>query len=223
MHCGFVSNHQEKSCKINVMAVVKLRSKPYYTIDQYLAWERQAEERSEYLDGEIYAMAGESGAHADISANIVGMLQSQLKGTDCRVRSKDTKVRSGALKEQFGRGMISYPDLVVICGEPQYHDHHKDIILNPRVVIEVLSDSTEEFDRGAKFMRYRNFNPTLTDYILISQDEPHVEHFIRLENGEWLLREYDGLASSFPVDSISCTISLADLYDRVEFWSDSLT
>jgi Uma2 family endonuclease len=199
------------------MVLAKIRSKPYYTAEQYLAWEREAEERSEFIDGEIYAMAGESGAHADISMNLAGMLQSQLKGTDCRARTKDTKVRSGALAEHFGKGMISYPDMVVICGEPMYHDSHKDVVLNPKIVLEVLSDSTEEFDRGIKFMRYRNFNPTLTDYILISQTEPHVEHFLRLENGEWLLREYDGVDSSFQIDSISCRLSLEDLYDRVRF------
>ena len=198
------------------MAVAKLRSKPYYTIEQYLAWERQADERSEFLDGEIYAMAGESGAHADISMNLAVLLGNQLKGTKCRARTKDTKVRSGALKEHFGRGMISYPDMVVICGEVEYHDDHEDIILNPKVVIEVLSDSTEEFDRGVKFMRYRNFNPTLTDYILISQHEPHAEHFLHRENGEWLMREYDGLDTAFTIESINCSIQLSDLYDRVE-------
>ncbi len=201
------------------MAVAKLRSKPYYTIEQYLAWEREVDERSEFIDGEIYAMAGESGAHADISMNLAVMLGTQLKGGGCRARTKDTKVRSGAVKEQFGRGMISYPDMVVICGEVEYHDSRKDIILNPRVVIEVLSESTEEFDRGVKFMRYRNFNPTLTDYILIAQNEPHVEHFLRRENGEWLLREYDGLDATFAIDSIGCSISLSDLFDRVEFES----
>lgn len=197
------------------MGLAKLKTDPYYTVEQYLAWERHADERSEFLDGEIYAMAGESGAHGDISMNLAGMLQSQLKGTPCRARTKDTKVRSGALKEHLGRGMISYPDMVVICGEVEYHDEQKDVILNPKVVFEVLSESTEEFDRGSKFMRYRNFNPTLTDYILISQTEPHVEHYIRLENGEWLLREFDGQEKSFQIDSINCTISLGDLYDRV--------
>ncbi len=199
------------------MAIANVKSKPYYTIEQYLAWERQAEERSEFIDGEIYAMAGESGAHADISMNLAGMLQSQLKGTDCRARTKDTKVRSGALAEHFGKGMISYPDMVVICGEPEYHDDKKDIVLNPKVVLEVLSDSTEEFDRGVKFARYRNFNPSLTDYILISQKEPRVEHYLRLENGEWLLREYIGLESTFDIASINCHISQAYLYDRVDF------
>jgi Uma2 family endonuclease len=163
------------------MAVANIKRRPYYTVEQYLAWEREADERNEFIDGEIYGMAGESGAHADISMNLAVLLGNQLKGTDCRARTKDTKVRSGALAEHFGKGMISYPDMVVICGEPEYHDSHKDVVLNPKVVLEVLSESAEEFDRGIKFMRYRNFNPTLTDYILISQTEAHVEHYIRLE------------------------------------------
>jgi Uma2 family endonuclease len=113
--------------------------------------------------------------------------------------------------------MISYPDLVVICGEPEYHDVHQDIVLNPAVIIEVLSDSTAEFDRGVKFMRYRSFNPTLTDYILVWQDEPHIEHYIRQASGDWLLKEYDGLDKSFRIDSINCALNMADIYDRIEF------
>lgn len=199
------------------MGFAKLKSKPYYTVEQYLAWERQADEKSEFVDGEIYAMAGESGAHGDISMNLSVTIGSQLRGKNCRARTKDSKVRSGAMKEHLGRGMISYPDLVVICGEVEYHDAQKDVILNPKVIVEVLSESTEQFDRGTKFMRYRNFNPTLTDYILVSQIEPHVEHYRRLENGEWLLSEYDGMDRSFEIESIECSISLSELYDRVEF------
>lgn len=199
------------------MGIAKLKTKPYYTVEQYLVWERQAEERSEFVDGEIYAMAGESGAHGDISMNLAGMLQGQLRGTPCRARTKDSKVRSGAMKEHLGRGMISYPDMVVICGEVVYHDDQKDVILNPKVVLEVLSPSTEEFDRGGKFMRYRNFNPTLTDYLLISQTEPHIEHYLRLENGEWLLREYDGIDRSFTIESIKCSFALSELYERMNF------
>lgn len=199
------------------MILTKAKSKPYYTVEQYLKIEREADERSEYIDGEIYAMAGESGAHADISMNLAGILQNQLRGTNCRGRTKDTKVRSGALKQHFGRGMISYPDLVVICGELEYQDHYKDVVLNPAVIIEVLSESTEEFDRGVKFMRYRNFNSTLSDYILISQTEAHVEHYIRQENGDWILREYYGLDKSFRIDSIDCQVNLAEVYDRIKF------
>jgi len=199
------------------MGLAKVKSKPYYTIEQYLNYEREANERNEYIDGEICAMAGESGAHGDISANLAGIIVAQLRGKNCRARLKDTKVRSGALKEQFGKGMISYPDLVVICGEPLYHDKHKDIVLNPQVVIEVLSESTAEFDRGEKFMRFRNFNPTLTDYILVWQDEPHIEHYNRQESGGWLLQEYYGLDKSFSIDSIECSLNLTEIYDRIEF------
>lgn len=188
-----------------------------YSFDEYLETERKADERSELIDGEIYAMAGESGKHGDISANFLGLLIAALRGSECRARTKDTKVKSGALKERFGRGMISYPDLVVICGEPEYHDKFKDVVLNPAVIIEVLSDATEEFDRGVKFMRYRNFNDTLTDYILVSQDEPHVEHYIRQKNGDWLLKEYYGLEKSFRIDSIDCSLRLSEIYERVEF------
>ncbi len=189
----------------------------YYTLEEYLKIDREADERSEFVDGEIYAMAGESGAHGDISANLVGIFVAQLRGKPCRTRTKDTKVKSGALKARFGKGMISYPDLVVICGEPEYHDKHTDIVLNPTAIIEVLSESTEQFDRGEKFMRYRNFNPTLTDYILVWQDEPHVEHYSRRENDGWLLREYYGLDKSFRIDSIDCLLDLAEIYERIEF------
>ncbi|MGI8495775.1 MAG: Uma2 family endonuclease [Pyrinomonadaceae bacterium] len=121
------------------------------------------------------------------------------------------------MKDRFGNGMISYPDIVVICGEPEYHDKHKDIVLNPAVIIEVLSDTTEEFDRGEKFMRYRNFNYTLTDYILVSQIEPHIEHFSRQKNGDWLLKEYYGWDAQFRIDSINCSLQSAEIYDRIEF------
>ena len=202
------------------MGLAKL--KPYYyTLEQYLKIEREADERSEFIDGEIYGMAGESGKHGDISMNLAALLGTQLRGTNCRGRTKDTKVRSGSVKEQFGRGMISYPDLVVICGEPEYHDKHKDIVLNPVVIVEVLSESTAEFDRGTKFIRYRNFNPTLTDYILVSQDEAHIEHYIRQVNDDWVLREYYGTDKSFRIDSIKCSLNLADIYDRVEFEQES--
>jgi Uma2 family endonuclease len=189
----------------------------FYTLEEYLESERQAFERSEFIDGEIYAMAGESGQHGDISMNLAMLIQLSLRGSECRARTKDTKVKSGALKNKFGKGMISYPDIVVICGEPEYHDKHRDIVLNPTVIIEVLSDATEEFDRGVKFLRYRNFNDTLSDYILVSPEEPLIEHYIRQPNGDWLLKEYQGLETEFTIDSIGCGLKLADIYERIEF------
>lgn len=198
------------------MGLAKLETH-YYTIEEYLELERKADERSEFIDGEIYSMAGETGKHGDVSANFLALVVTGLRGSDCRARTKDTKVKSGALKKQFGKGMISYPDIVVICGEPEYHDKHKDVVLNPTVIIEVLSESTEEFDRGVKFMRYRNFNETLTDYILVSQDEPLIEHYIKQENGDWLLKEYKDLDTTFQIISINCSLTLKDIYDRIEF------
>jgi Uma2 family endonuclease len=191
-----------------------------YTVEQYLEMERAALERSEYINGEIFAMAGESGNHADVSVNVIREISLQLRKTDCKLRAKDTKVRSGDFEErnpQSMKGMFSYPDMVIICGEPEYHDEHQDIILNPKVIIEVLSESTELFDRNTKFIRYSKFNPTLTDYILVSQDKPMVEHFIRQDDESWKIYTYFGLKAAFTIDSIGCQLKLADIYDRVKF------
>src|SRR5262245_24970651 len=169
------------------MGQPQAKAKSAYTIDQYLKIERASEERHEYVDGEIYAMAGESGEHGDISVNVVVSLGSQLRGTSCRARTKDTKVCSGPILRSGSstRGIFSYPDVVVVCGEPEYHDAYKDVILNPTAIVEVLSTSTEAFDRGEKFTRYQTWNPTLTDYLLVSQDQPQVEHFHRQADGSW--------------------------------------
>jgi Uma2 family endonuclease len=131
--------------------------KTILTEDEYLAFERAAEQRHIYVDGEIFAMAGESGAHADIITNTVVALVTQLGDGPCRVRDKDTKVRSGPLPKSSRRpaGLYSYPDVVVICGEPEYLDGYHDVVLNPKVIVETLSESTEAFDRGLKFARYQ--------------------------------------------------------------------
>jgi Uma2 family endonuclease len=195
------------------------KSKPKLTVDEYLAFERAAEERHMYLDGEISAMAGERGEHGDISANLVGIFVAQLKGTPCRARTKDTKIRSGPtpMPPRSTSGMFSYPDLVVICGEPEYHDAFKDVVLNPTAIAEVLSSSTEAFDRGEKFERYKKWNPTLKDYLLVSQDRPRVEHHCRQADGTWSLDVHTGLDASFTVASIGCTVKLTEVYDRVRF------
>jgi Uma2 family endonuclease len=190
-----------------------------HTIDQYLAIERAAEERHIYLDGQIYAMAGESGEHGDISANVVGSLVAQLRGKPCRARTKDTKVRSGPtpMPGRSTTGLFSYPDVVVICGEPEYHDAFKDIILNPTAIVEVLSHATEAFDRGDKFLRYQKWNPSLSEYVLVSQDTPQIEHFVKQADGTWTYRVYAGLEAVLIMHSIGCTLKLADAYERVDF------
>jgi Uma2 family endonuclease len=201
------------------------QSQLIFTEEQYLEFERSAEERHEYLDGHIYKMAGESGEHGDISANLVGIMVNQLRGTPCRARTKDTKVRSGPLpvNPRNTKGLYSYPDLVVICGEPQYLDDYRDVVINPKVIIEVLSDSTSEFDRIIKFERYRIWSKTLTDYVLISQTQPVIEHFEKRESGEWVYHPYRGLDQKITIKSIKCSLPTADGYDRVVFPPEAKT
>ena len=190
-----------------------------YTVEQYLAIERAQDDRLGYLDGEIYAMAGESGEHGDISMNLSGLLHGQLKGSSCRARSKDTKVRSGPVLAagDTKRCLFSYPDIVVICYSPEYLDERKDVVLNPSVIIEVLSDSTEAFDRGEKFSRFQSWNPSLSDYLLVSQDQPRIEHYTKQPDGSWTYRRALGLEAVVEIPNIRCTLKLAEVYDRVAF------
>jgi Uma2 family endonuclease len=193
-----------------------------HTIQKYLALERESEERHEYIDGYIYAMAGESPEHGEICANLSGIIVPQLSGAKCRARIKDTKVRSGPnpRSSRSRKGMFSYPDILVVCGEVRFHDEHGDVLTNPTVIIEVLSDSTEKFDRGEKFFRYLTWNPTLTDYLLVSQKEPLIWHYVRRSDGSGLLNFYFGLEQSLTIESIRCTLPLAKVYERVSFPSE---
>jgi Uma2 family endonuclease len=191
-----------------------------YTEDQYLSIEREAEERHEYLDGQIYAMAGESPEHGAICTNLTGEMRAQLKGTRCQAFAKDMRVRSGLLprRRYSQKGLYSYPDLMVVCGEMQFLDEHRDVIINPKVIIEVASPSTEAFDRGEKFQRYRTHNPSLTDYLIVAQNGPSIEHFARQENGQWVIAALAvELSESIHIASINCTLQLAEVYDRLEF------
>lgn len=192
----------------------------FYTEDEYLALERASQERREYLDGQIYLMAGESEAHGTITINLAVEVGSQLKGTPCRAFSKDTKVRSGPLpKSRYAaEGFYSFPDLVVVCGERQYLDEHQDVLLNPKVIIEVLSPSTEAFDRGEKFARYRKHLDSLTDYVVVAQSQLMIEHFARDENGVWVIAvTATDLSQNVVLSSIGCTLRLSDAYDRIVF------
>ncbi len=203
------------------MSMPKLE--PLFTVDDYLRLERAAVDRHEFLDGRVFAMAGESGPHGDVSANIVASIVTQLKGTPCRARTKDTKVRSGPERPHHAgaSGLFSYPDVVVICGEPVYHDEYEDVVLNPTAIIEVLSPSTEAFDRGEKFNRMINGNPTLQNYVLVSQQQPHIDVFHRQGDGTWKFEPIAGLEKTASIASIHCTLPLADVYDRIEFPPDS--
>lgn len=188
-----------------------------YTEDEYLALERASQERREYLDGQIYLMAGESPAHGTICTNLTVEIGSQLRGQPCQVWSKDTKVRSGPIpKSRYSaQGLYSFPDLVVVCGEPQYLDEHRDVLVNPKVIIEVLSPTTEDFDRGEKFLRYRTYIDSLTDYVVVAQSMPLVEHF-ELKNGQWVIAATaTELSEAVILSSIGCALRLSEVYDRI--------
>lgn len=211
----------EIDVKLFDMTLAKLKEKlpKIYTVEEYLSIDRESIERYEYLDGEIYLMAGESVRHGDISVNLIREISLALKGKDCRVLAKDTKTKSGGFGKigQTKKGMFSYPDLVIICGEPEFQDKHRDIVLNPKIIIEVLFESTELFDRTDKFMRYRMFNNTLTDYILVSQGKPQIEHYIRQDDNSWKLFTYFGLEEEIFIESIECRLKLSEIYDRLKF------
>ncbi len=191
----------------------------YYSVEEYLAIERATDERHTYWDGEIYAMAGESPEHGTININLVGELFARLKGAPCLIWAKDRKVRSGPAPEagQKAKGFYSYPDLVIVCGKPEWHDEHRDVLLNPKVIIEVLSDSTERFDANEKLRRYQTWNPSLTDYLLVAQTEPVVYHYTRQTDGGWSYYIHQGLDERFEIKAIGCTLSLLDVYDRISF------
>ena len=193
--------------------------KPRFTVDEYLEMERKSEDRHIYLDGEIFAMAGESQSHGRVTVNLVKITATQLEGGPCEPYTKDVKVRSGPvpMPGQSRKGLFSYPDIVVVCGEAEYHDAHEDVLLNPKVIFEALSPSTEAFVRGVKFNRLSAHNPSLSDYILVSQDKPQIEHFSRAADGGWSYQCYTGLDTLLRVPSIDCDLKLAEVYARVKF------
>ena len=180
------------------------------TSDEYLAQERHATFKSEYYHGETCAMAGASREHNLIVGNIVREVGNGLKGHRCEVYPSDMRVKVSVT------GLYTYPDVTVVCGTPEFEDEHRDILLNPTVLVEVLSDSTEAYDRGAKWEQYRKL-PSLKEYLLIAQDRPHVERYMRQPDGGWLLREAAELDSSVALDSISVVLPMSEVYRQVTF------
>lgn len=193
-------------------------AQPHTTPEQYLALERKADRKSEYVNGQILSITrfggypGASREHNLISVNVVAELRAQLRGRPCEAYTGDMRVKVSET------GMYTYPDAVVVCGDPQFEDAHVDTLINPAVIVEVLSPSTEAYDRGAKAAHYRRL-PLLSDYVLIAQDRVSVEHFVR-QGEQWLLSEADDLSETLHLASIDCRMALSDLYDRVEFAAD---
>jgi Uma2 family endonuclease len=191
---------------------------PYrFTVEEYLAFERASDERHEYLDGVIYAMAGESPDHGRICINLAATLVFQLRGSGCEAFSKDLKVRCGPYRADTREGLYAYPDLVVVCGALQFHDQAQDVLVNPAVIVEVLSPSTEAFDRGEKFHRYRAWLPTLMDYLLVAQHRSLIDHYHRQQENTWVLHTLEGLHAHVRLGTIGCTVPLADIYERIVF------
>lgn len=182
-----------------------------YTPDEYLAFERASDAKHEYLDGQIYAMAGASPTHNQICFNAIVAVGSQIMDSSCIGYTSDQKIRTDPMD------LFSYPDLTIVCGDPIFHDEQKDVILNPTVIIEVLSPRTETYDRSTKLDRYQNIR-TLTDYILISQNRPCVEHYARQKGKrQWLFTIETSLEAEIKITSIKCKLKLADIYNRVKF------
>ena len=178
------------------------------TEEQYLAIDRAAEFRSEFLDGEMIAMSGGSMRHARLQQNISSELYICLRGTQCEAFGPDFRVR-------VSRRMYTYPDVPVVCGKPLLADERQDVLLNPAVIFEILSPSTEKYDRGVKFQHYRTID-SLKDYILVAQDAARVEHYTRADDNTWTLRDHQTLEEELKIASIAVSLPLSRIYDRVE-------
>ncbi|MBI5444009.1 MAG: Uma2 family endonuclease [Deltaproteobacteria bacterium] len=186
-----------------------VQPRPFLTPAQYLAAERQSELKSEYLNGEVFAMSGASARHVLIVSNVVRELGTQFKNRDCRVFSTDLRLKVSTT------GLYTYPDVVAVCGPLSFDDEQNDTLLNPTLLVEVLSESTKDYDRGGKFEQYRTL-ASLKEYVLIAQDRPHVEHHVRQPDGRWLLEETNRPEDVVALPSIGCTLALTEIYDKTE-------
>jgi Uma2 family endonuclease len=175
----------------------------------YLARERAASFRSEYYRGEMFAMAGARWEHTLIKDNVARESGNQLRGGPCQVLTSDMRVKVSPT------GLYTYPDVVVVCDEPQFEDEVRDTLLNPRTIVEVLSESTEKYDRGVKFEHYQRV-VTLQEYVLVSQDRPFVERYLRQPDGSWLYTAF-GETETFAFASIPVQIPLAEIYRGITF------
>ncbi len=185
----------------------------HYTAEEYLVLERSASIKSEFHDGQVYAMTGASRAHNLIAINIGRELSQQLKKRPCEAYMNDMRVKAAKA------GSYHYPDIAVVCGQAEFEDAQADTLLNPTLLVEVLSPSTEAYDRGGKFAHYRKIE-SLREFLLVMQDQPGIESYLR--QGEvWILSEAIGLDETVHLESIDCVLSLREVYDKVMFDADN--
>ena len=185
--------------------------KRYFTPEEYLELELKAEYKSQYVAGEIFAMAGAQPPHVVIESNLIANLHASFRGRSCNVYTSNIRVRVRP------GDLWTYPDVTALCGEPQFETaSNPQSLVNPQVIFEVLSPSTEAFDRGDKFTRYRRLS-TLTDYVLVASERMQVEHFVRQPNGAWTMTEYSQPEHIVPLSSLKCELPLAEIYERVIF------
>jgi len=186
---------------------------PLMTSEEYLAFEEASTERHEYFRGRIFALSGASDEHDAIVINVSGNLYTQLRRRPCRVFSSDVKIKAERM------ALYTYPDATVVCGKPIFEDAARTVLLNPTVIFEVLSPSTEKYDRGKKFQYYRSI-PSLQEYVLVACDMRHIEHYIRQDNGTWQFSSASAESPTLTLPSIGCVLELDDVYEKVEFPDD---
>ncbi|MBW3596218.1 MAG: Uma2 family endonuclease [Planctomycetes bacterium] len=186
----------------------------HLTPAEYLDIERRSELKHEYFAGEMFAMTGASKEHNLIAGNVFASLHQQLKRRPCMAFQNDMRVKIDET------GLYTYPDVAAVCGKAEFEDAAVDTLLNPTLLVEVLSDSTEGYDRGKKFEHYRKI-PSFCEYLVIAQDRVHVEQHVRQDNGQWLLSEFHGADDVVELTSIGYKLSLTDVYDKVELPTDS--
>jgi Uma2 family endonuclease len=183
-------------------------SKARLSPEEYLKQERKAAFKSEYLDGEVFAMSGASRRHVLIAKNVTVALDQRLRGQSCETYGSDMRVRVSA------SGLYTYPDVTVTYGDEQFLDEEVDTLLNPLLIVEVLSPSTKNYDRGDKFASYRTI-PSLREYVTIAQDRMHVEHWQQGKNERWMLSEYFNVTGSLQLTALGIELPLAEIYRRV--------
>ncbi len=184
-----------------------------YSAEEYLAIERETEYKREFVAGEIFAMGGASPKHGLIAGNTAGELRNRLRETNCQVYTADLRIQAEADRAYL------YPDVVVVCGRPEYRDSRRDTVTNPLVIVEVLSPTTRNYDRGDKFAHYRRLD-SLREYILIDQDTCHVEHFVR-KQGIWEFSESDDIQGNLVIPALDITIALKEIYAKLEYLDES--